>query len=89
MASITTASAAFVLSGLIALVLATLSSEVRLELGGIAAASGALALGLLRLDRRPRRDQPDPEPGRADHGAPAWGEAGPAGGDIAGRRPQG
>jgi membrane protein implicated in regulation of membrane protease activity len=60
-ASITTASAAFVLSGVIALVLAVLSDDVRLQLGGIAAASGALALGLLRLDRRPGRGQSDPE----------------------------
>jgi hypothetical protein len=57
----TAASAAFVLSGTIALVLAIFSADVRLELGAIAALSGALALGLLALDHRSGGRQPEAE----------------------------
>lgn len=52
-----TASAAFVLSGAVALVLAFFADGARLELGGIAALSGAIALVLLAVGRRP-----DPPP---------------------------
>lgn len=67
-----TASAAFTLSGVIALVLAVFSGDVRLELGIIAALSGAIALGLLAVDRdrepeswptEPQGRQPDPDRG--------------------------
>jgi hypothetical protein len=61
--SLTTTSAAFVLAGAIALVLALLSDDARLELGGVAAVSGALALGLLTLGRS--HDEP-PEDERGE-----------------------
>jgi hypothetical protein len=56
-----TAGLAFVLSGVVALALAVLSGQGRLGLGAVAAVSGALALLMLRLDRR-SGPEPPPQP---------------------------
>jgi hypothetical protein len=59
---LTTVSSAFVLSGLLALVLAMLSAEARLTMGALAAVSAAVGLGLHELGRRQEVGPPPPEP---------------------------